>query len=276
MERRTVDEVISLLRRSPVLAACRDEARSRRDLTDLTDFSRTTVYRSTVALTKRGLLEKTPAGYQTTPLGVALLAAGDSFASGVDALDRLEPLFERVSHPDLLEHAHLLTDARVVVADASNPYRVVERAMERFEATTRSRGTLASTTAAEAMDRAVPSMDDKESFERISLPAPSRPTRPSAAMPSTPSQRVTPSRCSSRTTTPFRSRSPSTTTASPSSVTTPRRDSRPSTSSRTGRRRERGSTACTRSVVRPRTRFETPVVDVVHIWGGSERGAFGH
>jgi len=167
MERRTVDEVISLLRRSPVLAACRDEARSRRDLTDLTDFSRTTVYRSTVALTKRGLLEKTPAGYQTTPLGVALLAAGDSFVSGVDALDRLEPLFERVSHPDLLEHAHLLTDARVVVADASNPYRVVERAMERFEATTRSRGTLASTTAAEAMDRAVPSMDDKESFERI-------------------------------------------------------------------------------------------------------------
>ena len=85
----------------------------------------------------------------------------------IETTDRLEPLFELVSHPELTDRAHLFADAQVVVADASNPYRVVDRVIERFEETSRSRGTLASTTAAEAIERAIPSIEDKEFIERI-------------------------------------------------------------------------------------------------------------
>jgi hypothetical protein len=52
--------------------------------------------------------------------------------STAETIDRLEPLFEWVSHPDLLEHAHLLSGAEVTVADDENRYRGNDRAVELF------------------------------------------------------------------------------------------------------------------------------------------------
>lgn len=161
------DEAIALLRRAPVLETCRDEPLARSQLTDHADLSRTTAYRATTELVDQGLLTETGGGYLTTPRGEALLAASDNFLAGVGTIDRLESLFELIDHSELTEHAHLLADGKVVEADPSNPYRVVERVLERWEGISRSRGLITNPTAAEAIEEATPDMDEKESIERI-------------------------------------------------------------------------------------------------------------
>ncbi|WP_256302038.1 helix-turn-helix transcriptional regulator [Haloarchaeobius salinus] len=161
------DAAISLLRRTPVLLACSESTLTRRQLTETTTLSRTTAYRATVTLEERGFLEKTDAGYRTTAHGAALLASSEYYLSAIDTVDRLAPLLELVDAPELTANAHLLGDAEVIVADSSNPYRVVDRVTERFEETTNSRGTIANPTASEAMSRAGHSLADKELIERI-------------------------------------------------------------------------------------------------------------
>ncbi len=167
MNRDDREDALTLLRQAPVLAACRGEPKSRGELVEATDASRTTIYRTTTALEARGLLEETGDGYQTTTRGRATSAMVDRYVTGIGGLDSLQRLFDLADHPSLAEQAHLFIDATVTVSDASNPYRVVERVVERFEATTRSRGTITSATAGRALDEAAPSLGDKESIERI-------------------------------------------------------------------------------------------------------------
>jgi predicted transcriptional regulator len=121
---------ISILRRAPVLDACRGGPKSRRELETATDCSRTTIYRATVELTEQGLLEKRPNGYQTTAKGEALSHLTEQFRSGVETVDHLEPLFEYVSHPRLLANAHRLSDAELTVADDGHIYRANDRVLE--------------------------------------------------------------------------------------------------------------------------------------------------
>lgn len=162
-----VDDLRTLVRREPILTACEAAPLTRRELTERADVSRTTAYRATVSLTKARLLEQCDGGYQTTTRGSAVRSVVEQYRAGVETVERLEPLLALVDAPELLAHVHLLRDAEVVVADATNPYRIVDRALERFEATDSSRGTIASATSAEALDRSVPALDDKQSFERV-------------------------------------------------------------------------------------------------------------
>lgn len=167
MDQSENDRARSLLRRTPLLAACADEPLTRTQLTERTDASRTTVYRATNDLEAEGLLEKTGSGYRTTAQGGALLAAGEHYEAAVGTIDRLDALFDLVEHEDLLEHAHHFADATVVVADAADPYRVVDHVLERFAETTTSRGTIASTTAVEAVERAMPALSGDQRIERV-------------------------------------------------------------------------------------------------------------
>ncbi|WP_440770600.1 helix-turn-helix transcriptional regulator [Natronorubrum sp. DTA28] len=161
------EDALTILRQAPVLEACQTAPQSRRELVDATDTSKTTIYRATRALEAEGLLEKTADGYRTTPRGGATGVLAKRYLAGLDALEGLDRLFDLVDHPELAEHAHLLADARVTVADASDPYRVVDRVVERFEATTRSRGTITNATSLQVLDRVSPSLNEKESIERI-------------------------------------------------------------------------------------------------------------
>jgi len=167
MDGSDTDEASSLLRRASVLSACREAALTRRQLTERVDASRTTIYRATVALEERGLVRKTGNGYRTTAYGQALVAATEAYLDAIEAVDRLEPLLDIVDSPALVEHAHLFSGARVTVADASDPYRVVDRVMERLEGTSRSRGTLTNVTAVQALEGANPRLEATESIERI-------------------------------------------------------------------------------------------------------------
>ncbi len=167
MTRDEHEDALAMVRQFPVLEACRTQPCSRRELVEVTDTSRTTIYRMTVALEEKGLLEETTDGYRTTPRGRATSSLVKRYLSGVEALDNLDRLFDLVDHPELTDHAHLLADARVTTANPSDPYRVVDRVVERFEAMTRSRGTITSTTSIRALDRVLPMLAEKESIERI-------------------------------------------------------------------------------------------------------------
>jgi predicted transcriptional regulator len=117
-----------------LLAACRDEPRSRREIEAVTDKSRATVYRATTELEADDLMEKDSDGYRTTPKGTALSHAVERFDDGVETVDRLEPLFDVVSHPELLANADLFADADVVVATDADRYRAADRGLELWKA----------------------------------------------------------------------------------------------------------------------------------------------
>ncbi len=159
------DRGTALLRRAPILEACRATPRPRSGLVEVTGTSRTTVYRATIALEEQGLLEHTADGYRTTTRGEALSALTETYVDGIEALDRLQPLFETVSHPELLEHAHFLTDATVTVVDPESPYQVAERSVERFKTASDIRGVVASASPRDLLESALPIIETKERLE---------------------------------------------------------------------------------------------------------------
>ncbi|GAB3689109.1 hypothetical protein GCM10028857_24080 [Salinarchaeum chitinilyticum] len=167
MEEGEGDAGRAVLRRRLVLDACAEAALDRRQLVECTGLSRTTAYRATVELQERGWLEGTTDGYRTTDRGIALAGAADSFLDAIVSIERLGPLFDAIPSPELRANAHLLGDPRVTTVDASNPYRVVERAIERFEAADRARGVSASINDAEALEDAVSMIDAVERLEWI-------------------------------------------------------------------------------------------------------------
>lgn len=124
------DQGMEFLRRAPILQACRDDVLTRRELTETTDASRTTVYQATVEFEQQGLLNHDADGYRTTPKGTAMASVVEAYRSGIDTVDRLEPLFEIVDHPDLLDRANLRSDAKLTVADDDNMYRANDRFLD--------------------------------------------------------------------------------------------------------------------------------------------------
>lgn len=181
---------------------------------------------ATVALEAQGLLEDTADGYRTTPRGTALSALTETYFGGIDAIERLQPLFESVSHPELVEHAYLLTDATVPVVDPENPYLVAERSVERFEAASDVRGVVASASPRGLLESALPVLDTKGESSGSSPRAHSQHTIPSAAIRSGPASTQTTFRSASSRTTTSPLGSPSIETTSPSPDTTPRAASR--------------------------------------------------
>lgn len=150
----------AVLRRRDILAACAEEALARRQIVERTGHSRTTAYRATVDLEERGWLVQRNGGYRTTDRGVAFVAAAKEYLGAVSGIDRLAPLFDAIDDPALREHAHLLGDPTVTAVDASNPYRVVDRALERFETVEQARGVSSSINDAEALEQAASMVND--------------------------------------------------------------------------------------------------------------------
>ncbi|WP_114576081.1 winged helix-turn-helix domain-containing protein [Saliphagus sp. LR7] len=158
-------DAMDRLRYAPILEACRNAPRTRRELAEATDVSRTTVYRMTVALADQEYVERTADGYRTTTRGEAFGRLAETFLEGIEAIDRLDPLFEVVSHPDLLDHAHTLTDPTVTTVDATDPYRVADRAIERFEAAHDPRGVVSSASPTGLLEDAREIVDTKDRIE---------------------------------------------------------------------------------------------------------------
>jgi predicted transcriptional regulator len=54
----------------------------------------------------------------------------EDYRREIAAVDRLEPLLDRISHPELVEHARLLSDADLTVADDDHVYRANDRVLD--------------------------------------------------------------------------------------------------------------------------------------------------
>ncbi|MFC7228016.1 DUF1724 domain-containing protein [Salinirubellus salinus] len=122
-----------LLDRAPMLEATRGDSLDRSQLQDELDISRATAYRRTSTLTEHGMLEKTPAGYQTTGSGRAVLEAVEQFKRSLAAIDKLEPLLAQLSAPELTRNVHLFADADLHVARPQNPNEPIEPWLEHFD-----------------------------------------------------------------------------------------------------------------------------------------------
>lgn len=124
MDREDVDDAVALLQRAPVLAACRDGPVDRGTVAERAGCSRATAYRATNALTERGLLTRESGGYRLTGVGHAVLVHVETFDDGLAGARTLAPVLAHVDAVELAANTHLFTDARVVTADPSAPYRV--------------------------------------------------------------------------------------------------------------------------------------------------------
>jgi predicted transcriptional regulator len=122
-----LDDDIQLLRRAPMLAACRDGPVSRSTIAERADCSRTTAYRATTELVERGLLERDGEGYRLTGFGTAALDRLEELQRGLDGARRLQPVLECNDEQVLREHVHLFSEATVLEADAEAPYAIEQR-----------------------------------------------------------------------------------------------------------------------------------------------------
>ena len=117
----------------PLLEATRDRPADRATLQDELDISRATAYRRTSALTDDDLLERTPNGYRATGAGAAVVDAAERFERSLSAIDRLQPLLDEISAPELTRNVHLFADADLHVATPQNPSAPIEPWLDHFE-----------------------------------------------------------------------------------------------------------------------------------------------
>ncbi|MEY7850561.1 helix-turn-helix transcriptional regulator [Natrarchaeobius sp. A-rgal3] len=136
-------EYSRLLNQAPLLAAARDRPTDRSRLQEELDISRATAYRRTTGLVDRNLLEQTPRGYLTTGPGRAVADAVERFERTIEAVDRLEPLLERVTATEFTRHVDYFADADLAVATPDHPNRPTDNWVERFSAADRFRGFVA-------------------------------------------------------------------------------------------------------------------------------------
>jgi len=122
-----------LLTHLPLLRNARDRLVDRSALEADLEISRATAYRQTTELVEEGLLEQTAGGYRTTGSGKAALDAADRFERSLAAADRLGPLLEHLSTPELTRNIYLFADADLAVATPQNPNAPIEPWLDRFE-----------------------------------------------------------------------------------------------------------------------------------------------
>ncbi|WP_231185148.1 helix-turn-helix domain-containing protein [Haladaptatus sp. DYF46] len=127
MNQSALDGDTQLLRRAPMLAACRDGPVSRSTIAERADCSRTTAYRATTELVEHGLLEQADGGYLLTGFGTTALDRIERFRAALDGARRLRPVLDCIDAPVLRSNTHLFTDAVVMEADSEAPYAIEQR-----------------------------------------------------------------------------------------------------------------------------------------------------
>ena len=126
-DRVDTDLLGDLVRHGPVLEALREGPLDRREIEERLDVSRATSHRFTQWLDERGFVEKVDSRFQLTGRGEAVTDEVLRFEANVRTVHRLAPLLDVICE----EHQEFViepfVDARVTVAEPSNPYHPVER-----------------------------------------------------------------------------------------------------------------------------------------------------
>jgi len=125
--------------RIAVLAALSDDPRTRRDLEDLTDVSRTTVGRTLRAMERRCWVERTGDCYRATPLGQFVHAAAAAFVDRLETARKLRTVWDLLPLAELGVDLEIWAGANVTVAEADAPYAPVNRFVSLLEESERMR-----------------------------------------------------------------------------------------------------------------------------------------
>jgi predicted transcriptional regulator len=94
------------------------------------DVSRTTVHRIVRGLEGAGLLTETSGEIQLTPLGRTVADAVTEYRGRIEVAHHLEPFLDTLADRSVTLEVDHFADARVSVAEPSNPYAPLERFME--------------------------------------------------------------------------------------------------------------------------------------------------
>ena len=170
MRRDDAEEASVLIKRVPLLAAMRSGPLDRNDLQARFELARTTVYRATVDLEERRLIERTTDGYELTPEGVAVVESSDRFLESLRASERLRPLLELVDDPRLTGSLYAFADAEVIVADERDPYRPVHWWIDATESVDRLRVLTVSAGRREGFETTGNRVDDGADVEVVFTP----------------------------------------------------------------------------------------------------------
>ncbi|MFP9191229.1 hypothetical protein ACLI4Q_06140 [Natrialbaceae archaeon A-CW1-1] len=127
MNRVEIDNLISILQRSSVLAAYDQGPASRAVIADRAGCSRATVYRAERFLETHGLLENSPIGYEITGVGRTILAQTGRFQAVIEGAINTQALLSHTDAVELTDLLHLLADAELVEDDPAIPYHIEHR-----------------------------------------------------------------------------------------------------------------------------------------------------
>jgi len=135
-----VEYLLAVVKRAEAMAALRDEPLTRRELESRLDVSRATVHRLTSALADHGLVERTNAHHELTPLGETVAAELAGFGETVSTARELQPLFAAADGTPVDVDPELFLDAETTVSTPGTPYAPVRRFVELLDETETVRG----------------------------------------------------------------------------------------------------------------------------------------
>ena len=131
---------IELLKRGDALAVLRDGPRSRRELMERLDVSRTTVHRIVRSLEAMELLTGPGGDLELSPFGSAVADEVATYRDRVGAAGRLRSFLETVPDATVGVDVGRFADARVTETKPTSPYGPVGRFMELLSASETLRG----------------------------------------------------------------------------------------------------------------------------------------
>lgn len=129
----TIDVLELALRRSPFLDCLSGEVMDKRALVGELECSRSTVNRGIRELEALDLIEYADGGYRITPLGEEVAAGFTEVAETVELRLEFDPFLQWMPDEEFGLDLELLRDAELVVPKSGDPYRVINRHINRLK-----------------------------------------------------------------------------------------------------------------------------------------------
>lgn len=131
--KQALDIVDVLLDRSDVVESLLEEPKSKRDLVEDTDVSRSTVDRATRELETAGLIEYVDGSFAITPLGEFSEAQTADLLETLRLREQLDSFLQWVPNSDQDFDLDMIADADIALPEPGNPYNMVNKHVQALE-----------------------------------------------------------------------------------------------------------------------------------------------
>lgn len=137
------DDLVRIVRRSPLLAALCEGPLDRRDIEARLGISKPTVHRATKALMELGYVERDGGVFRLTRSGRVVAEATETLRRTASAVERLDPLLRTIdcdAGSEFRVAVEAFDDAVLTRSEPGHPYRPLNRFMDLVGTTDRLRG----------------------------------------------------------------------------------------------------------------------------------------